>query len=363
MFDNEESNKPVANPFGASQVAQRVAGALSDATSTREVAEIQSAMVIAKRFPRDQKAAVDRILNACTRPSLAESAIYQYARGGTDISGPSIRLAEAVAQNWGNIRTGIDIIGGTRESSECIAYAWDLESNYRDEKRFTVRHWRDTKKGGYQLQDERDIYELIANLGARRKRACILAVIPKDVVEMAEKQCDVTMRTNIEVTPELIKKLCESFEAFGISKKQIEMRIQRSPESITPAQVVNMKKIYASLRDGMSEASDWFEPEPETGMDKFKAGVEKRAAGAPEKGKTGEGSGKVEKTPPVPASQAAETSLSLSEVTVKLIKAFERATDIDVLQADATLIETLPEAEQEDARAAYIARLDALGVK
>ena len=44
-----------------------------------------------------------------------------------------------------------------------FAYAWDLESGYYDERQFQVRHWRDTKKGGYAIKEERDIYELVAN--------------------------------------------------------------------------------------------------------------------------------------------------------------------------------------------------------
>lgn len=55
-------------------------------------------------------------------------------------------------------------------------------------KQFQVRHWRDTKSGGYALKDSRDIYEKVANDGARRLRACILAVIPADVVETAVKE-------------------------------------------------------------------------------------------------------------------------------------------------------------------------------
>ena len=182
MFnDDETTTERVENPFGTNQMAQRVSGALADAQSSRDVAEIQGMLILAKRFPRDQKAAVDRILITCARPSLAEKATYQYARGGTDITGPSIRLAEAIAQNWGNMLFGITELSRGTGQSECLAYAWDLETLVRSEKKFIVRHIRDTKGGGYALKDERDIYELIANMGARRQRACILAVIPGDV--------------------------------------------------------------------------------------------------------------------------------------------------------------------------------------
>jgi len=95
------------NPFG-NAVAQSVAtNAISDAEQQRAIAETQAAMVIAKKFPRDQIAAMDRILTACTRPTLAEGALYSYSKGGSEVSGPSIRLAEAIAQSWGNVHFGI----------------------------------------------------------------------------------------------------------------------------------------------------------------------------------------------------------------------------------------------------------------
>jgi hypothetical protein len=124
---------------------------------------------------------------------------------------------------------------------------------------FRVRHWRDTKKGGYPLKDERDIYELTANMAQRRVRACILAVIPGDIVEAATQQCEVTMKTKADTSPEAMAKMVEAFAGFGVTKDQIEKRIQRRLDAIQPAQVVALKKIYASLREGMSAPGDWFE--------------------------------------------------------------------------------------------------------
>jgi hypothetical protein len=253
-----ETQALVANPFSAPIVAAPT-GAAAAALVQREVAEVQAAMVIAKTHPRDPRQSMDRILTACTRDTLAESALYEYARGGQTVTGPSIRLAEEIARQWGNILCGVTELVRHAGSSECLAYAWDLETNFRDEKRFTVRHWRDTKKGGYAITDERDIYELIANMGARRKRACILAVIPGDVTEAAVRQCDMTMKTREQVTPERLKALVEAFGKFGVSQGQLEKRIQRRLDSITPALLVNLRKIYNSLKDGMSQPSDWFE--------------------------------------------------------------------------------------------------------
>jgi hypothetical protein len=55
-------------------------------------------------------------------------------------------------------------------------------------------------------------------MGARRKRACILAVIPGDIVEEAQRQCEVTLNAKAEVTPERLKSLVEKFGEFGVSE-------------------------------------------------------------------------------------------------------------------------------------------------
>jgi hypothetical protein len=232
---------------------------MTEAAVQREIAEVQASIAIAKRFPRDQIQALDRITIACQRPGLAESALYSYARGGTEITGPSIRLAEAIAQQWGNLDFGIREIEQRHGESTVEAYAWDLETNTRQKKTFQVRHKRFTKKGSYDLTDPRDIYELVANQGARRLRACILGIIPGDVVESAQNQCEQTLKAKADISPEAVKKMVTAFENFQVTKEMIETRIQRKLESITAAQVIALRKIYNSLKDGMSKAADWFE--------------------------------------------------------------------------------------------------------
>lgn len=225
----------------------------------RAISEVQGAMVLAKRFPRNPIAALDNILTACQRPGLAEQALYSYARGGNEITGPSIRLAEAMAQAWGNVQFGVRELEQRGGESTVEAFAWDLETNVRQSKTFQVKHERHTKRGKYALEDARDIYELVANQGARRLRACLLGIIPGDVVEAAVAQCEETLKAKADITPENLKKLVASFEAYKVTKEQIEQRIQRRLDTITPAQVVQLRKIYNSLKDGMSGPADWFD--------------------------------------------------------------------------------------------------------
>lgn len=252
------------NPFAAAAVAPRnqssVGGnVLAQSDQHRAIAEVQAAMMIARMNPRDQRTAMDRILNACTRPSLAEAAVYSYAKGGTSITGPSIRLAEAMAQNWGNMQFGMRELSQANGESTVQAYAWDVETNTRREIVFQVPHLRHTKKGSYKIEDPREIYELVANQGARRLRACILAVIPGDVTEAAVAQCDATLNAKADTGPQAVANLVKAFAEYGVGKEQIEKRIQRRLDAIQPAQIVSLRKIFVSLKEGMSKPDEWFE--------------------------------------------------------------------------------------------------------
>lgn len=259
-MENNITKITTPNPFEQNRLpANQASNAVVEIEQSKAIAEVQAAMVIAKRFPRDPIAATDRILNDCTRPKLAESALYSYSRGGSEITGPSIRLAEAIAQKWGNIQSGIKELERKNGESTVEAYAWDLETNTKMSKTFTVKHIRHTQKVDYKLEDPRDIYELVANDGARRQRACILGVIPGDVVEAAVAQCEATLKATADTSPENIKRLMDAFASYGVTQEMLEKRIQCRMDAIKPAQVVGLKKIYTSLRDGMSTVGTWFE--------------------------------------------------------------------------------------------------------
>jgi hypothetical protein len=271
------------NQFQVAKPIARAMGALATSDQQRAIAEVQAALMIARANPRDEIRAMDNILNAFTRPTLAEQSQYQYSKGGSDVSGPSIRSAEAIAQLWGNMQFGFrELSRGVSADgvgySEIEAFAWDVQSNTKRPTQFRVPHWRDKKNGGYQIKEEREIYELCANMAQRRVRACILAVIPGDVIEQAMRQADATLVAKINITPELITSLVDAFDKFGVSKAQIEKRIQRHMEAIVPAQVASLKKIQVSLRDGMSSPEDWFDViEGDAGNGKAQAGAEKPA--------------------------------------------------------------------------------------
>lgn len=227
----------------------------------RQMQEVKAMVFMAKQFPRDLSLAYQRIMTACNRKVLAETAVYEYPRGTQKVTGPSIRLAEVVAQNWGNIDTGIIELEQKKGESVAMAYAWDLETNVRESKIFTVKHERHTKHGVTKLTDPRDIYELVANMGARRRRACILGIIPGDIIEKAVQQCNQTLigKTNEPIIDRLNVVLAAFEREFGVSKEMIEKHFGYNLSAFTEHDLVKLKRIGTSLKDGMAKREDYFE--------------------------------------------------------------------------------------------------------
>lgn len=246
------------------QIGQSAVSTTTQMMVSRQAQEVQAAMVVAKRFPRDEEQSMERILKACQRQSLAQAAVYEYPRGGETVTGPSIRLAEAMAQNWGNVDFGVIELEQHTGESQVMAYAWDLETNTRQSKVFTVPHVRKTSKGTFPLTDPRDIYEMVANQGARRMRACILGIIPGDVVDAALAQCDATLKaSNKAPLEERIATMCSKFqEEFKIGVEALEAYIGRKAEAFSESDVIRLAKVYRSLKDGVI-GSEYF-------MDKLK---------------------------------------------------------------------------------------------
>jgi len=245
---------------GDAALAKAGAQAMEIAT-TRAAQEVQAAMVVAKKFPRDINAAYTRIMQACKRKGLAECAIYEYSRGGSKIDGPSIRLAETLAQNWGNMSFGIVELSRSGTESQVMAYAHDLETNARQDKVFAVPHSRDTRDGKKALRDDRDVYELVANMGARRLRACILGIIPGDIVDDAVRECEKTLAgDNAVPLADRVRQMVAAFVSVGVTQAMIETRLGHNLDATTESEVAKLRKVFASLKDGMGAVEDFFKP-------------------------------------------------------------------------------------------------------
>lgn len=232
----------------------------------RAIAETQAAMFVAKQFPRDLGSVLRNLQRTCSRQTIAEIASYSYKRGDEEIVGPSVYLLKAIAQEWGNLSFGVRELSrvpgspGVPGFSTIEAFAWDMERNVREVRNFEVKHWRDTRSGGYQMRDERDIYELIANMGSRRLRACLEGVIPEDVKVFAIEECDKALLNAKVDTPEARTKLLAEYMALGITQERIEQRLNKKFEAATSKQLLKLMRGLNAIRDGVTTADEAFPP-------------------------------------------------------------------------------------------------------
>ena len=95
-------------------------------------AEVDQQVATSRAMPRSIDRAVKNILSLATmdRESAAEC-IYALPRGGKPIRGPSIRMAEIIASQWGNCRTGARVVHVDRAEKfvEAEGVFHDLETN------------------------------------------------------------------------------------------------------------------------------------------------------------------------------------------------------------------------------------------
>lgn len=232
-----------------------------EAEKARAVQKIQAALAIAKRFPRDQISALSRIMTECQRPALAEKAEYRYPRGGEQVKGPTIRLAEVIARHWGNCKYGFRELEQEDGSSTVEAYCWDLETNTEVTREFTVSHSLRLKDGKTKfLKDPRDIYEMVANQAQRRVRACILEVIPGDVIDKALAQCRKALeKGGGEPMADRIARLVINFQKeLAVPKDAIEKFLGHAADIMNAEELVDLTAIYNSIKEGHAKRTDWF---------------------------------------------------------------------------------------------------------
>lgn len=230
--------------------------------ASRAIAEAQGKLIIAKRFPRDEVQAYNRAAQACQRQGIAEKAFFSYNRAGNTVSGPTIRFAEELARCWGNIDYGIKELSQDEGKSEMQAYAWDLETNAQSVQNFTNPHIREVNGKSKMLTSQRDIYENNANMGARRLRSRILAILPNDLVDMAIAECKKTLAgNNEEPLIDRVKKMIIAFSKLGVTQEQIETKLKRKVDTMTADDFVEYIGIYNAIKNGESKVSEWFDCE------------------------------------------------------------------------------------------------------
>lgn len=243
-------------------------GNMSVASATEEskkIAEVQGKMILAMKFPRNVEYSMQMIEAECQNVDLAEKAIYEFPRGDSVVRGASIRLVECVARHWGNIISGVEELVSDKNGATVRAYCWDLQTNFSDEKVFDVSYMRVTKKGSYPLTDPRDQYEKMANEAARRKRACIQAIIPKFVIDRAMEICQQSLDDKIkkEDIEETKAKMLAAFNGIAewITEEELAASCGKDWAHLGSRDIVKLRNLYNAIKDGFVRPEAAFKKE------------------------------------------------------------------------------------------------------
>ena len=248
----------------ASQVDVSADGELQISTNVATaIEEIRAAMLLAKRFPRSIDAAWQSLQSAVRRKKFAALCRYVLPTGGKQIQGPSVHLAREAARCFTNMRYGMAIVYDDEKTREVQGWAWDIENNTKPQLSavFEKIIW-DKKEKRYRPLKPHEIRQFTQAEGARLIRNCIYSLIPRDMIDDAIETAKGTMKSTM-ADPDMEKKqLLSRFMELGVSVEKILRYFDT--EELTVDDIVDLKGIYLTIKEGAASVKDYFSTREET---------------------------------------------------------------------------------------------------
>jgi len=235
-------------------VAQR-AGAM-------EVAEIESQIATAKRYPRNISVFKEKLMSmANLDQETAESCYYALPRGGKSVDGPSIRLAEIALSCYGNCVAEAHVTHEDEKFIYAVGSCRDLENNvaYRAEVRRRI-----TYKNGKRYND--DMIAVTANAAcAIALRNVIFKVVPgaylKPVFDKCKRTAVGEAKSLANRRSEVIKRLMQ----FGLVEERIlSVLNRRNVDEVTFDDVAALIGLGTAIKDGDTTVEEAFPPDFDT---------------------------------------------------------------------------------------------------
>ena len=229
---------------------------------------------MAVQRPRNMLNVRDKILSACARPGFAASAWYAKPAGGGKVRGPSIRFAETAIQCMTNISVMPSIVYEDREKLVLDVQVIDLESNtsYGDQVTMAKTIERKDSKGREVIGERTNTHgervflvlateDEMANKVNSAKSKIIrnsgLRLIPQDIIEEAEWCVRDTISKGGGDPEQEKKRMADEFSFIGIKPAELEKYLGHTLDSISPAELADLREVYATLKDGEAKWSDY----------------------------------------------------------------------------------------------------------
>jgi hypothetical protein len=221
-------------------------------------AEIDMQISTAKAFPREISTVLKKAREmALLTEDIAQSCVYALPRQGKVIDGPSVRLAEIVASNFGNMRTGARVISNDGKNIVAQGICHDLESN----NCVTVEvSRRITDKYGKTYNQ--DMQTLTGNAAcAIAFRNAVFKVIPAALINTIFDDCKDKARGKADELSQNTAKAIAFFNTLGVAEDKIFTSIGiKSKDEMTLEKVGVLRGMAAAIKNGETTIKDLFEP-------------------------------------------------------------------------------------------------------
>lgn len=220
--------------------------------------DIDTQVATAQRFPRKvavcrQEAESLALLDEDTAAAMS----YKLQRGGKDIEGPSVRLAEIMAGAWRNLRVDTRVFPADEKTVKAESVCWDLEKNVAIR---TEVQRRITDKYGNRYKD--DMIIVTGNAAASiAMRNSVFKIVPRAYVDQIREKAKKVACGDAIGLVELRTKWFGYWHRHGIVDEQLLAKLERqSIEDVTRKDIEALQGFLTSLKDGQSQLEDIFPP-------------------------------------------------------------------------------------------------------
>lgn len=226
-------------------------------------AEVDQQITTAHAYPRaGRKGGLRAIVNAISElatlsEAAAEECVYALPRGGKPIKGPSVRLAEIVASQYGNCRIGARVVHVDKFEKyvEAEGIFHDLESNTATTAR--VRR-RIVDKSGRLFND--DMILVTGNAAASiAKRNAIFGGVPKAMWNPAYEDAHAVIAGDIKTLAVKRDAAIKAFAIWGVKPEQIFSALEVGGlDDVGLDELATLRAMHKAIKDGEQTPESFF---------------------------------------------------------------------------------------------------------
>lgn len=229
-------------------------------------AELDVQISTAKAYPRTPDRSIAYATQLATMDEeTAQSCFYVLPRKDKDgtkkeIRGASIRLAEIVANAWGNIHFATRIVENDGRHITAEGLAWDLENNVKAimQNKVSIRFGEKEGKGGYTANN--DMQTVLSNAAsAKAVRNAIFKVVPKALVDIVLKKAISYAIGDQRTISNKVTELFDKLTKMGIEKQRIlDYYGRKSLADVTSEDYISLIGVGTAIKEGHIKVEDLF---------------------------------------------------------------------------------------------------------